>query len=168
MEYFKSSRYRRSFLAKLIQSEERNKEFYSRLKNELLSYMKVRSSISFASDNFKKGHTRLAKVTISGKTLKVYLALDPNTVEKKYFAKDASGKKKYELTPCRLKVRTDLALRKAIELIERMMDQQGIEKSKKAIEHDYVSDYPNESLESLIEKGLVQDNQRNEKEPTTV
>lgn len=66
---FAQSTYHRSFIAKLIQGSEINKRYCSLLKNELLSYKKVHSSISFAGDTFNFGRKRLAVINIAGQTL---------------------------------------------------------------------------------------------------
>ncbi len=147
--------YRRSFLAKIIQGTEDNKRYYSALKNELLSYKKARSSVSFTSDTIYFGRVRLAKIVVAGKTLKIYLALDPEAVEKKYGARNAGGKKKYEKTPCCLRVKSDLGLKRAIVLVGRLMSEAGAAKIPDFLPTDYAALYPYEETESLVARGLI-------------
>lgn len=71
-------RYKRSFIAKITQSDEEVKMYYSDLKNAFLSYTKVRSQVSWSNDRFTRGRETLAKIGIRGKTLCVYLALNPD------------------------------------------------------------------------------------------
>lgn len=53
-------RYRKSFMAKLIQANDTTKNEYSVLKNVLLSYKKVKSHISWNFDSIRAGRTNLA------------------------------------------------------------------------------------------------------------
>ena len=46
--------YSKSFLAKLIQSDDRTKRYYSEIKNRLLSYAGVKSRIYVTLDEIKK------------------------------------------------------------------------------------------------------------------
>ena len=55
---------RRSFEAKLIQSSSKVQEYYSILKNTLLSYIKVKSRISWKYDAYSIGKIKLAKMQI--------------------------------------------------------------------------------------------------------
>lgn len=89
-------RLKRSFTAKMKQSEPEVKEYYSRLKNELTSYKKLNSNLSWHGDRFNFGRDTVAKINICGKTLCFYLALDPNDPEYKptvYHQKDVSAQK---------------------------------------------------------------------------
>ena len=65
-----------------------------------MKYAKVRSRISASYESFRKGRKLLVRFNILGKTLRVYLALDPNeypvTV---YHQRDDGSKKQYELVP---------------------------------------------------------------------
>ena len=70
-------RYNRSFAAKLIQSEDKVKRWYSELKRELLSYKKVAARVSWRHESFRYGRPTAAKFVIRGKTLCLCLALDP-------------------------------------------------------------------------------------------
>ncbi len=89
-------RLKKSFTAKMKQSEETVKEYYSQIKNELTSYKKINSNVSWHGDRFNFGRDTVAKMNICGKTLCFYLALDPNDPEFKstvYHQKDVGGQK---------------------------------------------------------------------------
>lgn len=60
-------RLKRSFTAKMKQSEPEVKEYYSRLKNELTSYKKLNSNLSWHGDRFNFGRDTVAKINICGK-----------------------------------------------------------------------------------------------------
>ena len=71
------ARYKWSFMARLIQAPDEIKGFYSDLKNQLLSYNKVSSRVSTSFDSINLGRKGIAKFNVRGKTLYLYLALDP-------------------------------------------------------------------------------------------
>ncbi len=144
-------RYRRSFLSRYVQSGESLQGYYTRLKNQLLSYEGVKSRISWKADTFSKGRTRLAKMDVRGKRLYLYLALDPKDfADSKYRIVDVSDR--MPETPMLLKIRGTLGVKHAAELIDilalRFALQQG------AIPAD---DYamPYEDNDALVEKGLI-------------
>ena len=146
-------RYDKSFTAKLKQASDENKAYYSELKNELLSYKKVHSRISWRQDTFRKGRNCYAKLAMRGKTLCLYLALDPQKYENsKYILNDVSDVKKNEDTPCLYRIKNNRRLRYAKELIAEMFaDTQRIE----AEPFDYAADFTYEENEPLLERGLI-------------
>ena len=78
-----------------------------------------------------------------GKTLSIYLALNPEDYkDTKYFFEDSSEVKKYEGTPFRMKIRSDRGVKWAIELIADMMAKLGREKVSEEMEMvDYTPEY---------------------------
>ena len=146
-------RYRKSFEAKLIMAPEKTKDYYMQLRNVLLSYKRVSAYGSFSCESYRRGRTHLAKMVISGKTLNVYLNLDPASLEgTKYIYTDASDKRKYAKVPLRLKVRSDRACRWAGELIRMMMAKLEI---PEGIPSDEYFDIPEESFDELFARGLI-------------
>ena len=92
-------------------------------------------------------------MVISGKTLNLYLNIDPQSLEgTKYNYTDSSEKRKYSRTPTRLKIRSDRACVWAAQLIERMMATLEIPEGVKVEEY---FDIPEESFESLVARGLI-------------
>ena len=149
------TRYKKTYLSRLIQSTDTVKEYYSKLKNEILSYKKVKSFISSKHELFKKGVKIVAKLTFRGKTLCIYLALDPKTYEdSKYHIEDVSHKIQYEKTPAKYKISGPLKLTHCIELIADIMKNLEIDKGESQ-NVNYVSEYPYEESTSLFEKGLI-------------
>ena len=149
----KRFRLRKSFTAKLIQAQPPVPDYYGQLKNYLLSYNGVKSRVSWNYDSFNRGRIKLAKLNIRGKTLVIYLALDPNAFDvNKYHHKDVSDVNKYADVPFMLKVRSERALKYAKQLIDALMANFGIEKGAEQSE-DYT--LPFETTEALIEKGLI-------------
>ena len=62
-------RLKRSFTAKMKQSDPAVKHYYSEVKNELTSYKKLNSNLSWHGDRFNFGRDSVAKLNICGKTL---------------------------------------------------------------------------------------------------
>lgn len=150
------SRVRRSFQSKLIQSNEDVKSFYSEIKNELLSYRKVKSRISWNCDTFNQGRNQLAKINVRGKTLCLYLALTPDTYkDSKYFFTDMSGKVQYQSTPMMLKIKSVRGVKHAKELIADLAANLELTQSPSYEAQNFMPAY--EDTKALIEKGLIRD-----------
>lgn len=143
--------YDRSFKARVMQADDQLKEFYDLLKNKLLSYKGVKSRFSWSGESFRIGRKLYAVLAVKGKTLNLYLAIDPNTLlESKFKVEDASESKKYVDVPTRYGIKNPLRSRYALELIE--MALEGIEPSN-APYVDYKLPYENTA--KLVEMGLV-------------
>lgn len=145
-------RYNRSFEAKLIQSDDTVKRYYSELKNCLLSFKKVTSRISWRHESFRKGRPAAAKFVIRGKTLCLCLALDPeNYEESKYIVDDMSRYAKFANTPLMYRIKNERRLRYAKELIAFLFE--GTEPS--GHEDEDFAAIPYEDTQSLVERGLI-------------
>ena len=70
-------RYRRSFASRMIQASDHTKEYYDTVKNKLLSYKNVKARSSWSFESFNRGRVKLAKLNVRGKTLVMYIAIDP-------------------------------------------------------------------------------------------
>ena len=148
------STYRRSFLARIIGSPKDVQERYDELKNALLSYKKVNARISWSYESIKAGRTQLAKFAICGKTLCLFLAIDPNTLEdSKYNVNYVGDSKKYETVPCRLRLTSKRSVKWGLELIALMAEKEGLEANPKYKATSYVPKA--ESDEVLLQKGLI-------------
>ena len=146
-------RYNRSFLAKYIQSSDEIKDYYVHLKNDLLSYKKVRARTSWKLETFSQGRNTVAKFIIRGKTLCICLALDPNEIDTaKYHIEDVSKMSKYAGTPCLYRVRNEKRLKYAYELIEMTAKKMNLVKTNRPSEDYYM---PYEGVVQLIDKGLI-------------
>ena len=145
-------RYNRSFAAKLIQSEDKVKRWYSELKRELLSYKKVSARVSWRHESFRYGRPTAAKFVIRGKTLCLCLALDPAAyAESKYIVSDMSRYSKFAATPLLYRIKNERRCRYAKELIAKLFE--GAEAAVPP-EEDF-SAIPYEDTQSLVEKGLI-------------
>ncbi len=119
-----------SFDMRLRVADDDIKRFYSDIKNALLSYG-VHDRVSRHRENFNQGRINIARMVINGKTLKVYLAVDPETIDKRYFHQvDAGYRKSLVDLPTMINVRSKVAARKVIELIDLIMESLVISKKK--------------------------------------
>ncbi len=151
----KMVRYKRSFVAKIIGSEEEVKEYYSDLKNAILCYGKVRSQINWTNDRFFIGNDSIIKIAMRGRTLCVYLALNPDEFpETVYHQKFAGDTKMYELTPMMVKVKSAAAVKKVIRLIDLLMERNGAVKEDRE-RVDYAAQYFFRTDEELLAEGLI-------------
>ena len=148
-------KYSRSFTANLIQSEDTVKEYYSELKNHILSYTGVKSKISWKFDSYNRGRDQLFKIKLRGKTICVYCALDPEEFDKSKYHHDAIDAKIFAEVPMLLKIKSGLGLRKAKEIVDITMAKFGIEPNPKAKAVDYVKAYPYAETEDLLSRKLV-------------
>ena len=130
---------KRTFAEKMAEADEENQAIYNLLKNELMSYKKVSNRLTKVIDIFKHKGAYLAKIGLTGKTIKLHLALDPNEYAvTKYHHKDLGEKKKYEFVPLALKVKSPRSQKYALELIAGVMEKAGVVKNPKYQQVDYV------------------------------
>ncbi|MBO4212904.1 MAG: hypothetical protein J5894_02200, partial [Clostridia bacterium] len=146
-------RYRRSYMSRLIQSDEDVKAYYTDIKNKLLSYKGVHARVSWDFESFNAGRKKLAKINVKGKTITVNLALDPKTVEAKYYATDASGKAKLSDVPTLMKVKSGRSAKYTLELIEKMMAEEDIPAN--AVPSKETFDLEYRDNDALVKEGYI-------------
>lgn len=147
------ARYKRSYMSRLIQANDETKAYYSLIKNAVLSYEKVSTRISWGHESISAGRTKLGKLVVRGKTLHLYLALDPDTLDSKYRVTRAEAAK-YTDTPCAYKINGERRAKYALELIDMISVRAGLRKVENA-SVDYIMPY--ESTETLVVKGLIKE-----------
>ena len=157
VDFANMMRYNRSFIARIIQSPDEVKKYYGEVRNALLSYRRVNSNIAWGAERFHKGRETIARFKIRGKTLVLYLALNPQEHEYSvYHWKDVSNNKSLHGTPMMIKIKSPRGVKKAVRLVDEMLEMRdGIKRH--VPERDYAAMYPYESMEELIEDGLVKD-----------
>ncbi len=145
-------RFRTSFESRYIQSGELQ-DYYTAIKNALMSYKGIKARTSWNYESFNKGRVQCAKLNIKGNALLVYLNLDPASYNiNKYHFTDMSDKPKFESVPMLMKVKSERALKYVLELIKEMMSKLEIPEGK-AENKDYHMPY--ETTEALAARGLV-------------
>ncbi|MEG1609275.1 MAG: hypothetical protein RR348_05350, partial [Clostridia bacterium] len=113
------------------------KGYYNTIKNLLLSYG-LHARLSAKKENFSKGRMPIARMAINGKTLKVYLAVDPASLDKKYFRhQDVGFRKTTALLPTLINAKTDLAQKRICELIVTLVAEKELAIKKRFKPVDY-------------------------------
>ena len=148
-------RFVKSFTAKLVQSPEETKKYYEELKNEVLSYKKTTSRISWHYDSINFGRNQVLKFAIRGKTLGVYLPLNAKEYEDSKYKVEAVESKKYEEVPCLYRIKNDRRLGYAKDLIAEVAKKLGLEKGEE--QHEVYSNLPYEENKPLIARGLIKE-----------
>ena len=147
-------RYNRSYTAKIIQGDDKLKNYYTAIRNELESYG-VHTRISWRYETFRLGRKLLARLAVRGKTLGLYLALDPNEyADTKYKINDVSAIAKNADVPLLYKIKNDRRCKYAKDLIFAVMWKNGVT-AKEVPAEDYAAKYPYEKTEPLIRRGLI-------------
>ena len=107
----------RSFDERLSDATIQTKERYE-IVNGLIERVKGLKKRNGKNRSYYNKRNTLIKMAIKGKTLNLYLALDPKEYENtKFVFSDASEVKKYSSTPMRVKLSSDRQARYAVELI---------------------------------------------------
>ncbi len=117
---------RKPFAEKMAKASDDIKSTYNVLKNELISYG-VKSRISHGADTFRLRKQEYAKITLVGKNLKLYVAVDPKKYEGTTFPVRDEGKKKcFATTPTMIKVKSTLSIKRAKMMIADLMAERGL------------------------------------------
>ena len=155
-------RYDKSFTARLIQSDDDIKYWYTEIKNEILSYKGVKSRISWKRETFKcGGKLVLAKLSYRGKVLCIYLPLNPADFPKYYPVEDASDLSCYLDTPLMVRLKNPKRMEIAKDLIGMVMKKNKMVR----VPHESIDYYvPYEGILDLINKGYARRNIRTAEE----
>ena len=146
--------YNKSFTAKLIQATDEVREFYNVIKNYLLSYDKVKTSISWNQESVRLGKEKVCWLVLRGKSLYLYLPLNPDDYADSKYKVERASAKRYEAVPCLFKIKNMRRAKYATELIAVVLEKLGAERVEKKQEN-YLADYPHEDTLSLIKRELI-------------
>ncbi len=94
----------------------------------------------------------MAKFSVRGKNLYLYLALNPDDYRNTKYHVEKTESKKYAVLPCLYKIKNGRRAKYALELIRVLADNNQLVFSEVKTDN-YVLPY--ESTEALIEKGLI-------------
>lgn len=116
---------KRRFNTRMMFAPYEAKEYYNEIKNYLIMY-RAKGRYSARCETFRY-RGLVAKVALAGKSIKVCLAIDPQSlVGTKYRYKDVSAKKQYAEVPTMIKVRSARGLKYFKELVDIMMANRGV------------------------------------------
>lgn len=140
------------FAQRIREADAETKDNYNQIKSLLLSYG-LKNRTSNGGDAFRLHKVTYCKITVAGKSLKLYLALNPEDYKNTTLPiKDASSKAIYKEIPLVFKVKSGLSLRRAEQLITEMMDKHGIEQADRVEVKDYASTLENTTDEEDSEE----------------
>ena len=139
------------FMMRILKAESETKVNYNILKNEILSYG-VKSRLSKTGDVFRLHGKKYAKIFLVGKTLKVYLALNPEDYKDSTIpVEDVGHRPAYAEIPLLFKVRSDLSVRRCKEMIRSAMEKDGLAQ-KEVKDTNWVSELRKLNAEKAKEK----------------
>ena len=120
-------RRRAKFETRLKGADQDLRNKYYELRDYIRSY-DVKDRMSIPGMTFSLHRDRYVFITISGKKLKVYYALNPNDYADSTIPVTANTSKKFEDLPTEFKVKSDLSLKRAKILVDDVMKAKGISK----------------------------------------
>lgn len=146
--------YNRSLTAKIAQLNDKSKEWYSQLKNELLSYERVKVRMSWKRETFRIGRMTVAKFMVRGKTLSMLFAVEPASYEgTKFSVRDVSNMSSMADTPTMYRIRKERRCKYAKEMIAGIMKELKVFKNPRYEAQDFFVPYEGDM--ALMQRGLV-------------
>jgi|GEM_PF-913975 hypothetical protein len=118
------------FPTRMLGADKALQNNYNELKSDIMAYG-VKSRVSNSGDTFRLHKVTYVKLTIAGKGLKLYYALNPQDYANTTLPiQDAGHKSIYKEIPLVFKVKSDLSLRRAKQLVADVMAKGGLEQGK--------------------------------------
>lgn len=145
---------KKSFTARLIQSSDEIKVWYFEVKNCILCYEKTKVKMGWNNEKFYIGRNNVATLTMNGKSLSLYLSLEPDEYAETFKVRRTRSES-YAATPCLLRIKSDHDLKSAKELIALIMADYG---SMYVKTNHSIYALPYEDDDALVVKGLVKPN----------
>lgn len=133
------ARYTYSFGARLHGADDKVKEYYIGLMNEIAMYKGMKTRESAKQIRIYKGNNTLGAILFRGKSLCIAFALDPAVyADTKYRGKDMSDKKRFEQTPMLFKISSPRKLGYAQILLAQLAEKNMIDMSEsvEAVKYD--------------------------------
>ncbi len=120
-----------TFTQKILACDEVMQERYDELKNYALRFQKLKSRLSRKFDSINLGRLHFVKISVAGKTLKLYLNMDMAAADPKFHCVDVSRKVSYATVPVMLRIKSDRGMKYAKILIDRCAEQHGFKLRRK-------------------------------------
>jgi len=118
-----------NFRARLKVSSDKNRTTYAIIKNEFCAHKSVSYRACGRVEKVKFHGDLIAVIGVAKRSIKLWLALDPNEFDRdRYFHKDVSDKPRYEKVPMYLRVGSERAQKRVLELLEALFEKFGIER----------------------------------------
>lgn len=126
----------KNFAQKMMLADEVIQDRYDEVKNYALRFKKLKARISKKFESINQGRLQFVKLSVAGKTLKLYLNMDISEVDSKFRCKDMRDKVTYETVPTMLRIKSGRAVRYAKILIDQCAAKYGLVENKKFVEVD--------------------------------
>lgn len=125
-----------TFTQKILACDEVMQERYDELKNYALRFSKLKSRLSRKFDSINLGRLHFVKISVAGKTLKLYLNMNLEDADPKFHCVDVSRKVSYATVPVLLRVKSERGMRYAKTLIDQCAASHGFKLRRKKKEVD--------------------------------
>ena len=116
-----------TFPEKFAEMDEDLKQKLSTIRYKLAEY-DFTERVSIKGDLYSAHRVRYAFITLSRKVIKLSLALDPDDYKDSTIPVERNSGSKFADTPLLFRIRSDLSLKRALQLIEEMAEKHGIDK----------------------------------------
>ncbi len=126
----------KNFAQKMMLADEVIQDRYDEVKNYALRFKKLKARISKKFESINQGRLQFVKLSVAGKTLKLYLNMDVSETDPKFRCKDMRDKVTYETVPTMLRIKSGRAVRYAKILIDQCAAKYGLVENKKFVEVD--------------------------------
>ena len=145
---------KRSLENKLILADTRERRYYNKIKNEILSYAGIKAEMQTMSEVFRRGKQVVARLTLAGFT-RIYFALNPEEFDVDRYKQADQTTADFDDTRMLLRVRDDDEFAIVSELLAIMMGALGIDKAETPSEEDFLPSFPRRSDAVLEKKGKM-------------
>ena len=147
--------YKRSFMSRIIQGTKEIQDFYTRLRNEISSYPKLKSRVGWEHESIYTSRETIVLIKVKGDMLCVFLALDPSKYNKAKMEFGDVGKiKKYKNVPMLIKIQEEKDLENVLKLLDQICKKNKLVKEEIGNE-DYHYEFRTDK--ELIEEGLIKE-----------
>ena len=112
---------RKSFAERLEKANETTKYYFAELEKEFQFKDYIKPRVSLRCVTYRYNNEVIGKIALGGRSLKLFLAMDPKDEmlkKEKIHARDLSKTKAYEQAPTMIPIKSELAVRKAKKAIQ--------------------------------------------------
>lgn len=149
--------YNYSYTARLTVAPEETIQRYNQLKNHILSYANVTSSLTWKEETFLYRGKIVLKLRLQGLTMRLFLALTNEELsDTLYKVVDVSKYKEHEQTNVYYRIRTKKALIEALELIDLSFLKLNITKGMLPVQNEDFRLPPQKRI-TLLNEGLIKE-----------
>lgn len=135
LKYYKENK-KMTFLDKVKNMSPELKQIYNIIKNEFMKYNGITNKITNTYDCFYIGRNQVAKMSITSRKVKVYLAADPSKYS--FPHKDFSHKKVHARTPYYTLLKSPLSIKRASKVFEDIATEHNLSVNQNHKPVDYV------------------------------